>query len=72
MAPAGRPGRRPWMIAAAGAIATVVVAVAAGWDVAGWLREVWTSLTSISPLYLVPVLALQTLQTAFEELRWAM
>jgi uncharacterized membrane protein YbhN (UPF0104 family) len=70
LAPAARPGRRPWLIAAAGAIATVVVAVAAGWDVAGWLREVWTSLTSISPLYLVPVLALQTLQTAFGAAAW--
>jgi hypothetical protein len=25
----------------------VVVALAAGWDVAGWLREIWTSLTSV-------------------------
>jgi uncharacterized membrane protein YbhN (UPF0104 family) len=61
---------QPWMIAAAGAIATVAVAVAAGWDVAAWLDEVWTSLTAISPLYLVPALALQTLQTAFAAAAW--
>jgi uncharacterized membrane protein YbhN (UPF0104 family) len=58
------------MIAAAGAIATAGVAVAAGWDVAGWFREVWRSLTSISPLYLVPALGLQTLQTAFSAAAW--
>jgi uncharacterized membrane protein YbhN (UPF0104 family) len=58
------------MIAAAGAIATVAVAVAAGWDVAGWLGEVWKSLTTISLLYLVPALALQTLQTAFSSAAW--
>lgn len=59
------------MIAAAVAIATVVVAaVAGGWDVAGWLGEVWKSLTAISPLYLVLALALQTLQTAFSAAAW--
>ena len=50
--------------------AVVVVAVAAGWDIAGWLGEVWKSLTSISLVYLVPVLALQTLQTAFSAAAW--
>ena len=44
--------------------AAVVVAVSAGWDIAGWLGEVWKSLRSISLLYLVLALALQTLQTA--------
>jgi len=59
------------MAAAALAIAAVVVvAVAAGWDVAAWLREVWKSLTSISLVYLVPALALQTLQTAFAAVAW--
>lgn len=66
-----RSVRRPWLAAAALVIAAVaVVAVAAGWDVAGWLDEVWKSLTSISPLYLVPALALQTLQTAFSAAAW--
>jgi uncharacterized membrane protein YbhN (UPF0104 family) len=59
------------MAAAALVIAAVVVAaVAAGWDIAGWLGEVWKSLTSISLRYLVPALALQTLQTAFSAAAW--
>jgi uncharacterized membrane protein YbhN (UPF0104 family) len=59
------------MVAAAGVIAAVVVvAVSAGWDVAGWVGQVWESLASISLLYLVPALALQTLQTAFSAAAW--
>jgi hypothetical protein len=59
------------MAAAALAIpAFVVAAVAAGSDVAGWLGAVWNSLTSISLLYLLPALALQTLQTAFSAAVW--
>jgi uncharacterized membrane protein YbhN (UPF0104 family) len=58
------------MIAAAGAIVTLVAAVAGGWDVGGWFGEVWTSLTTISPLYVVPALALQTLQTGFAAAAW--
>jgi uncharacterized membrane protein YbhN (UPF0104 family) len=66
-----RSMRWPWMAAAALVIAAVVVvAIAAGWDIAGWLGEVWKSLTSISLLYLVPALALQTLQTAFSAAAW--
>ena len=48
----------------------IVVAVAAGWDVTAWLGAVWAGLTSISPAYLVPALALQTLQTAFAAAAW--
>jgi uncharacterized membrane protein YbhN (UPF0104 family) len=63
--------RKPWMVAAAVIIAAVaVIAVSAGWDVAGWLGQVWKSLTSISLVYLVPALALQTLQTAFAAAAW--
>jgi uncharacterized membrane protein YbhN (UPF0104 family) len=59
------------MAGAAVPIAAVVVAsVAAGWDVVGWLGEVWTSLTSVSLFYLVPALALQTLQTGFAAAAW--
>ena len=66
-----RSVRWPWMAAAAVVIAAVVVvAVAAGWDVAGWLGAVWKSLASISILYVVPALALQTLQTAFAAAAW--
>jgi hypothetical protein len=59
------------MAAAVVVIAAVaVIAVAAGWDVAGWLGQVWKSLTSISPLDIVLALALQTLQTAFAAAAW--
>jgi len=50
--------------------AVAVIALVAGWDVTGWLGQVWKSLTSISPVYLVPALALQTLQTAFGAAAW--
>jgi hypothetical protein len=63
--------RRGWLAAAAAAVAAVVVAaVTAGWDIGAWLGAFWDSLTSISPLYLVPALALQTLQTAFAAAAW--
>ena len=63
--------RRGWLAAAATAGAAVVVAaVAAGWDIGAWLDAFWDRLTSISPLYLVPALALQTLQTAFAATPW--
>lgn len=63
--------RRGWLAAAAAVVASVVVAaVAAGWDVVAWLSAVWDSLTSISPAYVVPALALQTLQTAFAAAAW--
>jgi hypothetical protein len=59
------------VVAAAVVVAAVLVAaISGGWDVAGWLREVWDALTSISLAYLVPALALQTLQTAFSALAW--
>jgi uncharacterized membrane protein YbhN (UPF0104 family) len=59
------------MAAAALVIAAVVVAaVAAGWDIGGWLGAVWDSLTSISLVYLLPALVLQTLQTAFSAAAW--
>jgi uncharacterized membrane protein YbhN (UPF0104 family) len=73
-APAAPPPsavRRAWLVAAAAVVpAVVVAAVAAGWDVTAWLGAVWDSLTSISPAYLVPALALQTLQTAFAAAAW--
>jgi uncharacterized membrane protein YbhN (UPF0104 family) len=50
--------------------AVVIAAVAGGWDVGGWLRAVWESLGSVSLRYLVPALALQTLQTAFSAAAW--
>ena len=69
--PPQSPVRRPWLVAAAAVVAAVVVAaLAAGWDVVSWLSAVWDNLTSISPVYVVPALALQTLQTAFAAAAW--
>jgi uncharacterized membrane protein YbhN (UPF0104 family) len=66
-----RPVRWMWMGAAALVpAAALAIALVAGWDVAGWLGEVWISLTSISPLYLVLALTLQTLQTGFAAAAW--
>jgi uncharacterized membrane protein YbhN (UPF0104 family) len=63
--------RRGWLVAAAAVVAALAVAaVAAGWDVAAWLSAVWDSLRSISPVYVVAALALQTLQTAFAAAAW--
>jgi uncharacterized membrane protein YbhN (UPF0104 family) len=50
--------------------AVVVAAVSAGWDAGAWLRAAWDSFTSVSPVYLVLALALQTLQTAFSAAAW--
>jgi uncharacterized membrane protein YbhN (UPF0104 family) len=75
-APATAGGRdgiaRPRLIvvAAFATAAFVVGAVAAGWDAGAWLRAVWDSLSSVSLLYLVPALALQTLQTVFAAAAW--
>ena len=63
--------RWPWLVAAAAVVAAVVVvAVAAGWDVMGWLGVVWDSLRSVSPVYLMAAIALQTLQTVFAAAAW--
>jgi uncharacterized membrane protein YbhN (UPF0104 family) len=70
---AGRPRalRRPCLAAAALLPAAILVAaVAGGWDVAAWLEAVWRSLTSVSPVFLLAALALQTLQTALAALAW--
>ena len=61
---------RERLVVLAAVASVVVAAVAAGWDVVAWLNAVWNSLTSISPGYVVPVLALQTLQTAFAAAAW--
>ena len=63
--------RQPPLMAAAAVVASMVVAaVAVGWDAVARLGAIWDSLTSISPAYVVPALALQTLQTAFAAAAW--
>jgi uncharacterized membrane protein YbhN (UPF0104 family) len=41
-----------------------------GADVAGWLGDLWETLTSISLKYIIPGLALQTVQTTMTALAW--
>jgi uncharacterized membrane protein YbhN (UPF0104 family) len=52
-------------------IAVVLVALnLLGADVAGWLGDLWDTLTSISLKYIIPGLALQTVQTTMTALAW--
>jgi uncharacterized membrane protein YbhN (UPF0104 family) len=41
-----------------------------GIDIAGWLGDLWDTLTSVSPGYLLLGVLLQTVQTAFTALAW--
>jgi uncharacterized membrane protein YbhN (UPF0104 family) len=63
-----------------GALAIVVIGAAAnllGWDISGWCKQVWDTMTTISPAYLVGGIALYTVQTSatafawYSILRWA-
>jgi uncharacterized membrane protein YbhN (UPF0104 family) len=70
-----RPGRpahaRRWMaLAGAVPVATVVVAVALGWDPGAWLDSVWHSFRGASFGYVAPALAVQTAQTIFAATAW--
>jgi uncharacterized membrane protein YbhN (UPF0104 family) len=63
--------RKRWMAAAAALVlALVALAVVRGWDAIGWLRAVLDSFQGISVIYLVPALALKTLQILFAAEAW--
>jgi uncharacterized membrane protein YbhN (UPF0104 family) len=56
-----------------GAIAVVVVAAAAyllGWDIWGWCKQVWDTMTSISTASLIAAIVLKTLQTGLTAFGW--
>jgi uncharacterized membrane protein YbhN (UPF0104 family) len=56
-----------------GALVIVVFGAAAtlfGWDVSGWLRHIWNTITSISLGYLLAALALITIQTTTTAFAW--
>jgi uncharacterized membrane protein YbhN (UPF0104 family) len=56
-----------------GAVVIVVIGAIAyllGWDIRGWFSELWDTLTSISPGYLVAGAFLQTVQTLFKAVAW--
>jgi uncharacterized membrane protein YbhN (UPF0104 family) len=56
-----------------GALVIVVIGAAAtlaGWDIAGWFKSLWDTMTSISAGYLLAAIALITLQTTMTALAW--
>jgi uncharacterized membrane protein YbhN (UPF0104 family) len=66
-------GRVAWKRLLIGAVVLVVIAAAAnllGWDIRGWLKEVWDTITGISPAYVVAGVALQSIQTTATAFGW--
>jgi uncharacterized membrane protein YbhN (UPF0104 family) len=56
-----------------GALVVIVIGAAAtlfGWDVSGWLKHLWDTITSISLGYLVAAIVLITLQTTTAAFAW--
>jgi uncharacterized membrane protein YbhN (UPF0104 family) len=56
-----------------GALVIIVIGAAAtlaGWDIAGWFKSLWHTMTSISVGYLLAAIALITLQTTTTALAW--
>jgi uncharacterized membrane protein YbhN (UPF0104 family) len=65
-----RPKLRRLLIGAIVIVLIGAVAYLLGWDIRGWFRELWDTLTSISIGYLVAGGLLQTLQTLFKAVAW--
>ncbi|MGO9489962.1 MAG: lysylphosphatidylglycerol synthase domain-containing protein [Solirubrobacteraceae bacterium] len=66
----GRVRLRPILIVV---LVIVVIGAAAtlfGWDISGWLKHVWSTITTISVGYLLAGIALITLQTTTAGLAW--
>ncbi len=56
-----------------GALVIVVIGAAAtlaGWDISGWFKSLWGTMTSISLGYLLAAIALVTLQTTTTAIAW--
>jgi uncharacterized membrane protein YbhN (UPF0104 family) len=56
-----------------GALVLVVIGAAAnllGWDIRGWLDELWDTITGISIGYLIAAVALKTVQTTATAFAW--
>ncbi len=56
-----------------GALVIVVIGAAAtlaGWDLTGWLKHIWDTITSVSLGYLLAGLALMTVQTTATAFAW--
>jgi uncharacterized membrane protein YbhN (UPF0104 family) len=66
-------GHVAWKRLLTGAVVLAVIAAAAnllGWDIRGWLDEVWDTVTGISPAYIVAGIALQSIQTTATAFGW--
>jgi uncharacterized membrane protein YbhN (UPF0104 family) len=62
-----------WKRLLVGALAIVVIGAAAnllGWDIRGWFKDLWDTITTISLGYLVAAVALKTLQTTATAFAW--
>jgi uncharacterized membrane protein YbhN (UPF0104 family) len=73
-APAAPVVRRiRWRRLIIGAVIVVVVGALAqllGWNIRGWFKDVWDTITTISVGYLIAGVALKTLQTALTAAGW--
>jgi uncharacterized membrane protein YbhN (UPF0104 family) len=68
--PHGRVHLRPILI---GGLVVVIIGAAAtlfGWDIGGWLKHIWSTITTISIGYLLAAIALITLQTTATAYAW--
>jgi uncharacterized membrane protein YbhN (UPF0104 family) len=66
-------GHVVWKRLLTGAIVLAVIGAAAnllGWDIRGWLNEVWDTVTSISAGYVVAAVTLQSIQTTATAFGW--
>ena len=68
------PKRRfHWRRLLTGAAVVVVIGAAAqllGWNIRGWLSDVWDTITEISAAYIVAGVALKTVQTTLTAFAW--
>jgi uncharacterized membrane protein YbhN (UPF0104 family) len=61
---------RRWLV---GALVIIVIGAMAdllGWDIHGWLKSVWDTITSITAAQLVAAIVLKTLQTSLTAYGW--
>jgi uncharacterized membrane protein YbhN (UPF0104 family) len=66
-------GHVAWKRLLTGAVVLAVIAAAAnllGWDIRGWLNEVWDTVTAISAAYVVAGVGLQSIQTTATAFGW--
>ncbi len=66
-------GHVAWKRLLTGAVVLAVIAAAAnllGWDIRGWLNEVWDTVTGISAAYVVAGVGLQSIQTTATAFGW--